>query len=268
MLQEMTVLEGFFIKYLNAIWIVKGIDYCGKYIIAYPRYDLKGRKLSKYHKTSLIKQLVKLNDCSPRPSPLVPLWKSEVIDPRDLIERDELARDMASIFNCKFGLTGSRAWNESGKDVDLITYDWWCDKEIMKVMRELRERGVTEPPKEGKWDGLLSGAKRYRARNALLEGVWNGVPYSFRIVGPPRSPRRAVSLGFVKLCGKLRPISNVVMPYIYELVTNNGTIRVESLRIQHSELGEVKVCVRGSLEVRIDGTFVTLPPGATLDVVG
>ncbi len=265
MLQEMIV-EGFFLVYEGVIWIAKGVDACGKYVPAIPKYDLRGRKLSYELILRLFNDLSHPSDCSPKPVPLIPLSDAEVIDPRDLLEADQVAKDMASVFSCEAGLTGSRAWGR-GEDVDLIFYGRECARDVVSVMEELRSKGITKPPKLGKWDGLGLGARLYRMSRSLLEGEWHGIRYSFRIVGEPRSPRRPVAVVRTKLCGRLYPISNVVMPYTYELDYGDGRIRVESLRMQHSELGEVRVCVEGIIESRVDGIVLSLPPGSMLDVL-
>ncbi len=260
------IVEGFFLIYQDVIWIVKGVDVCEKYALAIPKYDLRGRKLKHEIVLKLFVEHSSPSDCSPKPMPLIPLSDAEVIDPRDLLDADQIAKDMASIFSCKAGLTGSRAWGE-GDDVDLIFYGRECEREVLSVMKDLRARGVTRPPKSGKWDGLGLGARLYRMNKSLLEGIWHNVRYSFRIVGEPRSPRRPAVVTKLKLCGLLRPVSNIVMPYTYELNYDGGKIRVESLRMQHSELGEVQVCIEGVMESRIDGTVLALPPGSKLDVL-
>ncbi len=260
------IVEGFFLIHRQIIWVVKGVDVCEGHVIAFPRYDIRGRKLSYEVIAKLIKTYSRASDCSPRPSPLVPLAEAEVIDPRDLIDADRIAKDMASIFSCEAGLTGSRAWG-SGNDIDLIFYGEECVPEVLRVMKELRENGVTKPPSEGKWDGLGMGARRYRMSNSLLEGIWGDIPYSFRIVSGPRSPRRPTILRRVNVCGYLTPISNIALPYTYELHVGNTKIKLESLRMQHSEIGEVAVCVEGTLESRIDGMVLTLPPSSKLDVL-
>ena len=234
--------------------------------MAIPKYDLRGRKLKRDLIMKLFYEFSRPSDCSPRPTPLIPLSEAEVIDPRDLLEADREAKDMASVFSCKVGLTGSRAWGE-GDDVDLIFYGKECVREVIEVMEDLRSRGITRPPKFGKWDGLGPNARLYRMNKSLLEGIWNNTQYSFRIVGEPRSPRKPVVVGRTKFCGKLYPVSNLVMPYTYDLYYDDGKIRVESLRMQHSEIGEARVCIEGVIESRVDGTILALPPGSKLDVL-
>jgi len=257
------LLEGFLVVFKEAVWVVKGVDSCDQ-VIAFPRYDLRGRKLPSAVREMLLRDQISLTDCAPFPVPVVDVDRAEVFDPRELLRNDPIARALADELPCEAGLTGSRALGGQRGDIDLVFYDEPCFKEVIDALADMRDRGVTQPPTTGKWDGLGSSAKALRSKLSLLEGSWRGHPYSIRLVKGPRSPRRPVFLkrgyarGEVLRSGFTTPTT---------IVLSSGVV-VESLRLQHTELPPgVRVEVRGTWELRTDGAVLTLPPGSILEVV-
>ncbi|ABU81233.1 hypothetical protein [Ignicoccus hospitalis] len=259
----MSPLEGFLAVYRGFVWVVKGVDVCEEGVIAYPRYDLKGRKLEKDVVDNLVRSALELTDCAPRPVPLLPLGETELVDPRHLLEADPAAKDFASLFPCEVGLTGSRALGMGGGDVDLVVYDESCFNDVIETLRELKAKGEIGPY-EGKWDALGPRARRKRKEYSVLEGVWKGIPYSIRLVKGPRSPRRPVAVAQVIRRGVVVRSD----PYTpTQIVLHDGTV-VESLRLQHAELPRgYEVVIEGILEVRADGVRVSLPPGGRLEIL-
>ncbi len=233
-------------------------------MIAYPRYDERGRKLARELIELLIESELKMTDCAPVPVPCLPPDEGEVLDPRWLLEVDRAAKRFAELFPCEAGLTGSRALGNVRGDIDLVFYDERCFNDVYETLSLLRERDYTRPPSEGKWDGLGPWMRAYRKRYTLLEGTWNGTPYSIRLVKFPRSPRRPVKVREAEVVGVVVE-SSVTTPAIIKL--HNGVV-LESLRMQHSEVPQgTKIKVRGVIESRVDGTVIALPKGAVMELV-
>ncbi|UXD22365.1 hypothetical protein IPA_03920 [Ignicoccus pacificus DSM 13166] len=252
------IVEGFLLLYKDFIWMAKGIEHPEGYAVAFPRYH-GGKKVSLFPTQFL--SLVKTCDCSPSPVPLVPLERAIVYDPRDLIERDTLARDFASVLAKGAGLTGSRVIGVEG-DIDLVFYDSY--EEVLKALKDLRDDGEIEP-EIGKWKSLGEGAIKCKLKHTLLEGKWRGVHYSIRLVSAPRAPSRPVSLGLKAVKGRIIEANNTVMPYEY--VLENGVI-IESLRMQHSEIPVGAIIeVKGSWEMSSRGERLHLGLNSFMDVI-
>ena len=184
------------------------------------------------------------------------------MDPRDLLDGDREAKELASVLPKGAGLTGSRAVGIEGGDVDLVYYSRFED--VIKALTELKEDGEIKPH-FGKWNSLSKGAIKYKLENSILEGTWRGIPFSIRLVGPRRAPSRPVKLGRVKRRGRIVKAQGYVMPYTY--VLEDGTV-VESLRLQHSELKKgVEVEVEGDWELSLRGERLHLGLNSRLDVI-
>ena len=258
----MLPLEGFLVLTRDAVWVVKGVDACEE-VIAYPRYDLRGRKLPRELKEALVEERKGPSDCAPVPVPRLSPREGELLDPRWLLDSDPKAKEFASLFPCEAGLTGSRALGNEGGDIDLVFYDHSCFEDVVEVLRELKAKGLLREV-EGKWDGLGPRARLLRKKYSVLEGVWEGTPFSIRLVLGPRAPRRPVAVGWVRVRGRVVR-SDPFTPTT--IVLDDGTV-VESLRLQHSEVPiGYEVEVRGLLEVRTDGVRVSLPPGGKLEIL-
>jgi len=253
--------EGFLLKFKDIIWMVKGIEHLEGFLVAFPRYKGKAKVVD----PSLIVSsfnLYKTCDCAPVPVPLVPMDRSEVLDPRSLIEADKEAKDLASVIAKGAGLTGSRAVGIEGGDIDLVYYSNF--NEVIKALKELKEDGEVTTHL-GKWDSLGERAIEYRLKNSILEGKWRGTPFSIRLVSPPRAPSRPVRLKRIKKRGRIVSAQAYVMPYTY--VLDDGTV-IESLRLQHSELRkDMCVEVDGYWEMSTRGGRLHLGLGSKLDVI-
>jgi len=259
----MSALEGFLIKYKGYVWVAKGVDECS-HIIAFPRYDLRGRKLDQNVVKLLARNVLGTSDCSPVPVPTLDPDLVEPLDPRSLIDADPIAKEFSKFFPCEAGLTGSRAFGRGGGDVDLVFYDNTCFNDVIEILKELKKKGVITAPQRGKWDGLGKRAVKLRKRYTLLEGTWMGVPYSIRLVKGPRSPRRPVRLKWDVVTGRVL-VSTSTTPTLIRL---DSGVMIESLRLQHAEVPPgSRIKVRGTWELRTDGLVLTLPPGAKLEIV-
>jgi len=259
----MSALEGFLVRYKGYVWVVKGVDACS-HVIAFPRYDLRGKKLDRDVVDLLTRDALRTSDCSPVPVPALDPDEAEVLDPRSLIDADPIAKEFSKLFPCEAGLTGSRIFGRGSGDVDLVFYDDSCFGDVIEVLKELKEKGVVTSPLLGKWDGLGERAAKLRRRYALLEGVWKGTPFSIRLVKGPRSPRRPVRLKWDVVEGRVL-VSTPTTPTLIRLDTG---VTIESLRLQHAEVppGSL-VKVKGTWEMRTDGLVLTLPRGARLEIV-
>ncbi len=254
--------EGFILKFKDYTWLVKGIEHPKGFVVAFPRYFGR-RRVSDPLTVVRALNVIRRCDCAPEPVPLIPLSESEVLDPRDLLDGDREALELANVIGVKgAGLTGSRAVGIEGGDVDLIYYDNF--ERVIRALYELKEDGEIKPVR-GKWDSLSERAVECKSKVSVLEGKWKDIKFSIRLVSPPRTPSRPTALGKIKVRGKIVRANAFVMPYTY--VLDNGVV-VESLRMQHSELPEGSTIeVSGTWEVSTRGERVHLGLGSRLDVI-
>ena len=242
------ITEGYMLKYLDAIWAVKGCYHPTGYAVAVPRV-YKGRKIKKMKEAlELVLQkfpfLFKYVEEVGFKVPLVPLKDSEILDPFNKIVKDETAIEFIKYFKGKIGVTGSMLYSNSYNDMDFLS----TNEDDYQTLLELRKKGITSPLKlinESEVEGLNEKDFLYLKGNRVLEGVFKGVPYTFKIV-------KCEDFGVVEGKEKFDGIVEVIRaekPYSIPVkyYTDKG-VYLTSFRIRYTELKEgVKMYINGIL---------------------
>ncbi len=252
------ITEGTVIYYKDIIWIAKGIRHPPKFAVAFPRYHKQGRI------RRVVLSQTMMSDCVPSPQPHIPLDRAIVYDPRNLLRKSQTALRLVKKLEglgCEFGLTGSMAVFGEGRDVDLIAFNEWCFESLYYYLKELKEKGRIKPLK-GKWDGIGEKLRKWRLGNSVLEGVLDGIPFSLKMVKQGEDCKRPVKVKTLKTKGKIIAVNNFVFPYLYKI----GDVFVEALRLQFSELNNVKVNVKCNLEIWTDREVCTLSKDGFLEL--
>ncbi|WP_338599434.1 hypothetical protein V6M85_09925 [Sulfolobus tengchongensis] len=179
------VLEGYFLRYRNVIWSVKGCYHPEGYAVALPRMfnGMKIKKLStamelvRNHFSYLLKHVSEIGF----EVPLVPLNESEILDPFKARVNEPLIKTFLNFFNNEIGITGSYLYLGSGKDIDFLSFK----AEHYRTLEELREKGITEPLtniEESELETLDSASFKLLKSKRILEGMFKGIGYTFKIV--------------------------------------------------------------------------------------
>jgi len=179
------MIEGYMLKYLDTIWAVKGCYHPEGYAVAVPRL-YKGKKIKKMEDAlqltrqefpSLFRYLEEIGF----DVPLVPLKDSEILDPFNKVVEDEVVVEFMKYFKGKIGITGSMLYSNSYNDMDFLS----INENDYQTLLELREKGITSPLEvvnESEVEGLNEEDFLYLKENRVLEGIFKGVPYTFKIV--------------------------------------------------------------------------------------
>ena len=242
------MIEGYMLKYLDTIWAVKGCYHPEGYAVAVPRL-YKGKKIKKMEDAlQLASQefpfLFRYVEEIGFDVPLVPLKDSEILDPFDKIVEDEVVVEFMKYFKGKIGITGSLLYSNSYNDIDFVS----INEHDYQTLLELREKGVTSPLKvvnESEVEGLNEKDFLYLKENRVLEGIFKGVPYTFKIVS-------CEDFGIVEGKEKFEGIVEVIRaekPYSLPVkyYTDKG-VYLTSFRTRYTELKEgAKLYVNGIL---------------------
>ena len=242
------IIEGYMLKYLDTIWAVKGCYHPEGFAVAVPRV-YKGMKIKRMEDAlKLVHQkfpfLFKYVEEIGFEVPLVPLKDCEILDPFNKIVEDEVAIEFMKYFKGNIGVTGSMLYSNSHNDMDFLS----TSEENYQILLELREKGITSPLKvvnESEVEGLNEKDFLYLKENRVLEGVFKGVPYTFKIVkcedfGIVEGKEKFE--GVVKILKAEKPYSLPVKYY-----TDKG-IYLTSFRTRYTELKErTKLYVNGIL---------------------
>lgn len=239
------VTEGYFVKYKGVIWAVKGCHHPEGYVVAVPR-KLGERKIKKMSESiQLVKEkfphLLRYVEEIGFEVPLVPLSEAEVLDPFK-VSMPRFSEFMNNFLDV--GITGSYLYEGRGNDLDLISFN----RKNYYILIDLRKRGVTSPLLEVK-DDEIEGLPRqdflHLKAKRFLEGVYKGIPYTFKIVECEdfgRVVRKSLFEGIVKIDKALKPFS---LPVKY--LTEEGYV-LTSFRTRYTELEEgLKLYVKGTL---------------------
>ena len=235
------------LKYLDIIWAVKGCFHPDGYAVAIPRV-YKGRKVKKMEEAlQLVRQklpfLLKYVEEIGFEVPLVPLKESEILDPFSKTVEDEIAKEFMKYFK-KVGITGSMLYSNSHADMDFLSFN----EEDYQTLVNLRKKGITQPLKvinRNEVEVLNERDFLYLKENRVIEGVFNGEPYTFKIV-------KCEDFGVVEGKEKFEGIVEIVKaekPYSIPVkyYTNKG-FYLTSFRIRFTELKEgMKLYVNGIL---------------------
>lgn len=242
------MIEGYMLKYLDTIWAVKGCNHPEGYAVAVPRL-YKGKKIKKMEDAlQLARQefpfLFRYVKEIGFDVPLVPLKESEILDPFNKVVEDEVVIEFMKYFKAKIGITGSLLYSNSYNDMDFVS----INENDYQTLLGLREKGITYPlnvVNESEVEGLNKKDFLHLKRNRVLEGIFKGVPYTFKIVS-------CENFGVVEGKEKFEGIVEIVraeksysLPVKY--YTDKG-VYLTSFRTRYTELKEgTKLYVNGIL---------------------
>ena len=250
-----TPVEGYFLRFGGCVWAVKGCHHPEGYAIAVPRKcgDVKVKKLSDAMELVRRKfpQLLSFDPVVNRVVPLVPLKDAEVLDPFEAEVRDRTAREFIDLLGGKVGVTGSLLYDDRHNDLDFLSFD---EHHYVKL-RELREGGITSPlesHEESEVEGLREECFAEFKKSRVLEGVFKGIPYTFKIVkcveeGEVVEERRIE--GEFVIINAVKPFS---IPVMYEAVGETRVV-LKSYRTRFTELKEgLRLSLRAPAQLRKD----------------
>lgn len=152
------------------------------------------------------------------------------------------------------GVTGGLAYSpRSAGDVDLVVYGWRAAKRAYEALRELRERGITEPHLAGGhgWSRSDEALHSRLAARRLLFGRLNGVEYNVRLVPctRPAPCTRVRSLGRGRAAGVVCSAVGYTTPAHYRVCGGQGAVLVVTHRLRYMEIPVgSRVEVEGSLQ--------------------
>ncbi|EWG06978.1 MAG: hypothetical protein ASUL_07309 [Candidatus Aramenus sulfurataquae] len=242
--------EGYFVKYMDVVWAVKGCFHPENFVVAVPHY-YKGVKIKRLNDAlSLVKEkfphLLKYVEEIGFDVPLVPLEESEILDPFNA-RTEGVVKEFTELFH-DVGVTGSHLYLGRGNDIDVLTFN----RENYSKLVELRNANVITPldeVEESEVESLDMGDFLKLKRKRYLEGKYKGVPYTFKIVD-------CVDFGKVKEVrdfeGKI-VVERAIRPYTLPAVYSFKDYLLTSFRTRFTELSEGTVLyVKGKLLVRED----------------
>ncbi|MEL9970380.1 MAG: hypothetical protein QXR57_06820 [Metallosphaera sp.] len=250
----MQIFEGYMIVHKGIVWSVKGCFHPPGHVIALPRYVM-GKKVKRMSDElrivrerfpSYLRYLEEIGF----EVPLVPLSESEILDPFSL-KKDSLDAKLSefiSLFD-NVGVTGSYLYSRTGNDFDLLS----TDPRNYFILKELRKKGITDPltsVEKSELETLDSRDFSLLKSRRVLEGMYKGVPYTFKIVecinfGRVKKIERFE--GTIKITEAKKPFS---LPVMY--LTSLG-ITLTSFRIRFTEIPVgTTLMVKGSLLHRED----------------
>ena len=275
------VMEGYMLRLWDgSLWMVKGSEFPEEdRVRAFPRrvggYKCSGLNCGYKLAKEIYPWLLRYDACVDMHTPQVPLVDiEEVLDPLDeRSETDPHARRLKRLLEAEsgveVGVTGSSLLGV-GRDVDLVVYGLEASAQVYEVLSTLRRRGVLKPLSGSalmeeyrkNLEDTTVGLSRFRRRSAhrLLVGVYEGKPYSIRLVArrrPLYGCRRTIKISKVEMMAKVLDSSlGFVTPAIYRVQPLSGppgyVDDVEFLvtsRIRYMELPEdIVVQVSGYLE--------------------
>ncbi|BFH72712.1 hypothetical protein SJAV_06560 [Sulfurisphaera javensis] len=242
------MIEGYMLKYKDIIWAVKGCFHPDNYAVAVPRY-YNGIKIKKMNDAiKLVKDkfpfLMKYVPEIGFEVPLVPLDEAQVLDPFNAKICDEKVKRFLSFFQGKVGITGSLLYSLSYNDMDFLSLN---DSHYF-TLRKMREKGITKPLDFVNSDEVeIIDKENFKAlkRERALEGIFEGTPYTFKIV-------KCVDFGIVIDKVEFKGIVRIVkaekpfsLPVMY--LTDKGYY-ITSFRTRFTEIKEgIVIYINGVL---------------------
>ncbi|MCI2415213.1 MAG: hypothetical protein MPF33_08260 [Candidatus Aramenus sp.] len=258
--------EGYFIKYMDVVWAVKGCFHPEGFVVAVPHY-YRGVKIKRLNDAlRFVKErfshLLKYVEEIGFNVPLVPLEESEVLDPFNA-KPEGIVKEFTELFH-DVGVTGSHLYLGRGNDIDVLTFN----KGNYNKLVELRNANVTAPldeAKESEVESLDIGDFLKLKRKRYLEGKYRGVPYTFKIV-------ECVDFGRVKEVrdfeGRVM-VERAIRPYTLPAVYSFKDYLLTSFRTRFTELEAGTVLyVKGKLLVREDFKDIDLDASSEVRVLG
>ncbi|AOL16286.1 hypothetical protein BFU36_05745 [Sulfolobus sp. A20] len=249
------IVEGYFLKYGNAIWAVKGCFHPDGYAVALPRMynGIKIKRLNdalelaKKNFPHLIRYVKELGF----EVPLVPLKDSEILDPFSVSVNDNILLEFMKYFDEKLGVTGSYLYQRKGKDLDFLSFN----KSHYLTLKILRERNITKPlnfVEESEVESLDYNSFKILKNKRVLEGIFIDKQYTFKIVECEDFGSVIDSRSFkgrVKIMKSVKPYS---IPVKYLGKDENGNEYIlTSFRIRFTEIPESTVLyINGSVLIR------------------
>lgn len=241
------------LKYKDGIWAVKGCYHPDGYAVAILRYH-NGKKIKKLRDSlEVIKRkfpgLIRYVEEIGFEVPLVPLKEAEILDPFNPPVLLSHVNDFLKDINSKgdVGVTGSLLYSPSeAKDMDFVTFN----REYYDELLRLRVLGVTKGLEEVNLDEVeVLNEDDFKKLKALrvLEGVYKGFPYTFKIV-------ECVDMGtvvkknyYVGVLEIKDVIKNVSLPVMYDVGSGIAT----SFRTRFTELKKgTKIFFDGLIFIR------------------
>lgn len=275
------VMEGYMLRLWDrSLWMVKGSEFPeeGK-VRAFPRrlggYKCSGLDCGYRLVREIYPWLLRYDACVDMPTPQISLAEvEEVLDPFEEREgTDPYARRLKRLLEAEsgveVGVTGSSLLGV-GRDVDLVAYGVEASAQVYEALSTLRRRGLLKPlggralieeyRKNLEDAGVEFNGFVRRAAYRLLVGVYEGKPYSIRLVArrrPLYGCRRTVKISWVEMVVRILDSSKgFVTPAIYRVQPISGAPGyaddlgfLVTYRIRYMELPEDAVAhVSGYLE--------------------
>ncbi|QGA55141.1 hypothetical protein GFS03_11440 [Sulfolobus sp. E5-1-F] len=249
------VVEGYFLKYKNAIWSIKGCYHPDGFAVAVPRV-VDGIKIKRLNDAleivkSKFNNLLRYVDEIGFNVPLVPLNESEILDPFNVKIFDNKLRKFLSFFGEEVGITGSYLYLGEGNDMDLLSFK----PEHYYILKELRKKGITRSlltVEESEIETLDYSSFKLLKSRRVLEGTFEGKGYTFKIVqceefGQVRKIKEFE--GYVRL---VKPIKPFTIPVKYLATGDNGNEYIlTSFRTRFTELPTGAIMyIKGKILVR------------------
>ncbi|ACP38833.1 hypothetical protein [Saccharolobus islandicus] len=249
------VVEGYFLKYKNVIWSVKGCYHPDGYAVALPRL-VDGIKIKRLNDAleivrSKFSNLLKYIDEIGFSVPLVPLNESEILDPFNFKVFDNKLREFLSFFDREVGITGSYLYLGKGNDMDLLSFK----PEHYHMLEELRKKGITRPlltVEDSEIETLDYSSFKLLKSKRVLEGTFEGQGYTFKIVqceefGQVKEIKEFD--GHIRIDKLIKPFT---IPVKYLAIDDSGNEYIlTSFRIRFTELSPNTIMyIKGKILVR------------------
>ena len=296
-------MEGYMFRMWDgSVWAVKGVEFqSGGRIRAFPRLvgDVKCSGLSCGYDIvrEIYPWLLLYDPCVDMETPQIPLSDiASVYSPfSESPETDPDAKRLRRILEeesgVEVGITGSGLIGR-GRDIDLVVYGYEESLQVYAALRSLRGRRVLKPlsgkPLVEEYRKNLEDTsialEEYskRAAQRLLVGVFEGKPYSIRLVSrktPRYGCRRAVKICKAEILARIVDSSaGLLTPALYRIypVAGNppciGDVKhLLTYRIRYMELPEgALIRATGYVEYVSSLGYVLVPdhPGGGVTVIG
>ncbi|AAK40387.1 hypothetical protein SULI_05095 [Saccharolobus solfataricus] len=249
------IVEGYFLKYRDVIWSIKGCYHPDGYAVAIPRL-FNGVKIKRLNDAlevvrTKFSNLLKYVDEIGFNVPLVPLNESEILDPFNAKIFNNRVREFLRFFNGDVGITGSYLYLGKGNDMDFLSFK----PEHYYVLEELRKKGITKPlstVEESEIETLDYSSFKILKSKRILEGIFEGRGYTFKIVqcekfGPVREVKEFE--GYVRILKSIKPFT---IPVKYLVTDNHGNEYIlTSFRTRFTELlPNMEIFIKGKILVR------------------
>ncbi|NON62248.1 hypothetical protein [Acidianus sp. RZ1] len=230
------IVEGYFVRYKDAIWAVKGCFHPEGHVVAVPRVignlKLKTMEASLKVVRERFPNLLRYIEEIGFEVPIIPLDSAEILDPFKVKYPEKVKGMLKRLINV--GITGSYLYQGNGEDIDFLSFD----PKNYAILKDLRNEEITSPldiANENEVEGLELQDFLALKKRRLLEGKYNGIPYTFKIVECERFGKvikKHFFKGRLKIVKAIKPFS---IPVKY--LTDQGLV-LTSFRTRFTELHE------------------------------